>query len=424
MRVSTLFSISLPILCLRNCKPKAVEDVQPYERLVPGPTKIADVQPFETKELGFEATKIARAGSFDANEPVSTDASGPEPSVSHSFGYITNPPKIICNDITNRSYLYDRGYYTSDFFGDTNNINIYSDHFGEYRRDTVVSFFFNREKKVASVRDDNLHLETPHKYKLSLSTIYEGVRYLLGVGQTRVDWLVMDINDGKTLKIVKKYQRQHKLEPEAEIRLTPESPDWDFFTDTYHYEQAAEMLPGRIKKIIIKRKERVIEGTNFPTAAVHVIMFSHSYAAKEAGASPADSVKLEQDRLDSAIKAVDKIEAAELRIALELSPGVRKFIDLLKAAARKSFLESLWGPTPYDVPEVVPDTVPETASDGIDWESIWKLSSDPAPNSESETTSEAVPETVPDAESEDTSDDLDWEAMLELSLESASKTEP
>ncbi|KAL2888937.1 hypothetical protein HOO65_030438 [Ceratocystis lukuohia] len=422
MRASSFFSASLPFLCLRDCNPNSIEDVQPYERLAPGPAKIADAQPFETKERGFEATNIAGAGSFDANEPVSTDASGPKLTVSIGLEYIRKPPTVMCNDITNVSYLHDRGYDTSDFFRD--DLNIYSDHFGEHRRDAVVSFFFNREKKVASVRENNLPLETPHQYKLSLYTIYEAVRYLLGVGYTAMDWLVMDINDMKTLKIVKNYQRQYNLEPEAEIRLTPGSPDWDSFTDTDHYEQAAKMLPGKITKIIIKRKERVIEGTNFPTAAVHVIMFSHSYAAKEAGASPADSVELEHDRLDSAIKAVDNIEAAELRVALGLAPGVRTFIDLLKAGAEKSFLESLWGPTPYDAPEVVPETVPETASDGIDWESIWKLSSDPAPNSESETTSEAVPETVPEAESEHTSDDLDWEAMLELSLKSASKTEP
>ncbi|KAL1888053.1 hypothetical protein Cpir12675_006323 [Ceratocystis pirilliformis] len=392
---------NLPFLCLRNCKPKSTEDAQPFDRLAP-------------------------ARSFDTNEPVSTDASGPEPTVSIGLEYMRKLPAVKCDDVSNRSYLYDRGYDISGFISD--NIDIYSYHFGEHKRDSVVSIFFNREKKVASVRENNLHLETPHKYKLPLYTIYEAVRYILSVGYHAIDWLVMDIEDMETLKIVKKYQRKHNLESEAEIRLTPESPDWDSFTETYHYKQADEILPGEPSKIVINRKERMIEGTNFPTAAVYVIMFSHSYAAKEKGDSPADSLKLEQDRLDSAIKAVDHVEAAKLRLTLGLVPGVKTFVDLLNEASEKSFLESLWGPTPYDTSEVVPETVPETASDGIDWESIWKLPSDIAPNSESETTSEVVPETVPEAvpetESENKSDDLSWEALLELSLKSTSKTEP
>ncbi|KAL1888052.1 hypothetical protein Cpir12675_006322 [Ceratocystis pirilliformis] len=201
-----------------------------------------------------------------------TPAFGLESIETAGLEHTEEPPVIQTADITIQFYLSDHGYYASSFVnGDT---RMYSNHYAEYGTETMLHLYFDEERKVASIRDNNLRYEQDHEDKPPLYKIFKAVSYAQGVNYFAMDWIAMDIDSLDTLNLINDYHERNNLPLEADIRLTQENKYWGSFTDSDYYQQASQMIPWGIDKIIIRRQGRVIEGTDYPTTVAYLILFS------------------------------------------------------------------------------------------------------------------------------------------------------
>ncbi|PHH49696.1 hypothetical protein CFIMG_006511RA [Ceratocystis fimbriata CBS 114723] len=255
--------------------------------------------------------------------------------------YTEGPYRPKTNDITSQYYLAARGYFGSFFpNGET---RVYSYHYDEFSEETMLSIYFDKSRQVTSFRNDNLRYEKDHDYKLPLHSIFEALCYRLPIDYFAMDWIVMDIFDLHTLERIEQYRESNLLSIEEDIRLTEEDRYWGIFSNTYYYQQASRMVPARIDKMIIRRQERWIEGTNYPATVAHLIMFSFksfdSRGQDPPATDPAEIGALEV--VGAAIEAVDETEAANLKKELGIKPeaGADTLDDFAEAAPEKSDTE-------------------------------------------------------------------------------------
>ncbi|PHH49693.1 hypothetical protein CFIMG_006510RA [Ceratocystis fimbriata CBS 114723] len=282
-----------------------------------------DVQPAEITE-----SKLAPLVGLEHTEEIEPD------DTEETYGDWTD-------DITNQYYLADRGYYALWFLnGET---KVFSNHYDASGKEKMLSIYFDEDRQVASLRDDNLRYERDHKYKLPLYELFEALCHLRRQNCPAMDWIVMDIFDFETLDFIEQYRENNNLGIEADIRLTDKDKNWEILSNTYYYQQASRMIPGRIDKMIIRRQERWIEGTNYPATVAHLIMFSFksfdSRGQDPPATDPAEIGALEV--VGAAIDAVDETEAANLKKQLGIRPeaGADTLDDFAEALPEKSDTE-------------------------------------------------------------------------------------
>ncbi|KAL1888051.1 hypothetical protein Cpir12675_006321 [Ceratocystis pirilliformis] len=280
----------------------------------------------------------------EITQPEFTPTTGFEHTEEFELDYTDEPYDFKTTDITSQDYLPTRGYYGSFFsHGET---RVYSDHYDEFGSKTMLQIFFDEERKVASIRDNNLRYEEDHKYKLPLYKIFEALCYRQSLDYFSLDWIVMDIFDSDTVSFIEQYRESNNLGIEADIRLTDEDIYWSLFCNTDYYHQASHMIPARIDKMIIRRQERWIEGTNYPPAVAHLIMFSFKSSESKGQDPPAtDPTEIRAlEIVGAAIKAVDEREATNLKNELGIRPeaGADTLEDFAEAAPEKSDTELAW----------------------------------------------------------------------------------
>ncbi|KKF92776.1 hypothetical protein CFO_g4872 [Ceratocystis platani] len=285
-----------------------------------GPSSTQDVQPAEITES--ELTPLA-AG-LENTEEIEPD-------------YIEEPYDFKTTDITSQDYLPDRGYFASIYpNGET---RVYSDHYDDDGQETMLSIYFDEDRQVTSFRNDELRYEKDHDYKLPLHYIFKALCYRQSIDYFAMDWIVMDIFDLHTLEHIEQYRESNLLGIEDDIRLTEKDSYWGIFSNTYYYQQASRMIPARIDKMIIRRQERWIEGTNYLATVAHLIMFSFksfdSRGRDPPATDPAEIRALEV--VAAAIGAVDETEAANLKNELGIKPeaGADTLDDFAEAAPEK-----------------------------------------------------------------------------------------
>ncbi|PHH49698.1 hypothetical protein CFIMG_006509RA [Ceratocystis fimbriata CBS 114723] len=277
----TYVSTSLP--CFWNCRPYPAQDSQP--------ARISGSE--TTQTFGLE----------------SIETSG--------LQYTEEPPAIETTDITDQFYLSEHGYYASFF--PNSDTRVYSRHYGKYGAEAMLHIFFDEERYVAIIRDNKLCDEKDHEDKLPLHRIFKAVSHAQGVKYYAMDWIVMDIDSLDTLGLINDYHARNNLPLEEDIRLTQENIYWDLFADTNYYKQASQMIPWGMDKIIIRRQERVIEGTDYPTTVTYLIMFSfksHKSEGQEYLATDPAEIRA-MENVEAAIDAVDKTQAAYLKAELD-----------------------------------------------------------------------------------------------------------
>ncbi|KAL2888934.1 hypothetical protein HOO65_030435 [Ceratocystis lukuohia] len=245
------------------------------------------------------------------------------------------------DDISSHDYLSDRGYLAS--FHPKGETRVYSIHYDEFGEETMLSVYFDESRQVTSFRNDNLRYEKDHDYKLSLFYIFRALCLSQFVDFLAMDWIVMDIFDLRTLERIEQYRESNNLGIEDDIRLTEKDSYWGIFSNTYYYQQASRMIPARIDKMIIRRQERWIEGTDYPATVAHLIMFSFkSHHSKGQDPPATDAAEIRAlEGVGAAIEAVDEAEAAKLKQELGIRPeaGADTLDDFTEAAPEKSDTE-------------------------------------------------------------------------------------
>ncbi|KAL2888935.1 hypothetical protein HOO65_030436 [Ceratocystis lukuohia] len=295
--------------------------LQGLQRSKPSSSSAQDVQPAEITES--ELTPLA-AG-LEHTEEIEPD------DTEETYGDWTD-------DITSQYYLADRGYHALYFLnGET---RVFSNHYDESGKERMLSIYFDKDRPVASLRDDNLRYERDHKYKLPLYEIFAAICHLRLQNCPAMDWIVMDIFDFDTLSFIEQYREDNNLGMQADIRLTERDKNWGILTNTYYYQQASRMILGRIDKMIIRRQERWLEGTNYPYRIADMIMFSFKSLDSRGRVPPAtDPAEIRAlEVVGAAIDSVDETEAANLKKQLAIRPeaGADTLDDFAEAVPEKS----------------------------------------------------------------------------------------